>query len=543
MGIPLVVILVIGGVLPIVIAWRFGALGIPRNDDWSYLIASFRFANGEGINGNNWALMNLVGQLVLALPINIASSNRVAPLQILVASLGVAGLFALYDLATHWLTKQRALFAVCLLALGPLWAALAGSFMTDIPTFALSMICLAAGARALKSQRHANKWLTVALIAGFVGFAIRQYAIVAIITLIVVAVWHRTSLGSRRFRVIVGSCLLTLAFAFVFYKWRLQLPGFDDPPLVLPSTQLIDRGIEFNLRSATLIGFLVAPAVLLVGPLQLLSSAFMRSPKTTVIFGVGMIAMFTTWLARANATDRTLFITLGNYFRSAGILGNDVIAGVRPDLLPEPLMIAFACIGITSFTVFSIAGASTAPRFINSLRVRKRNQTPGKSVAVVAMIGFGLTSGGPVFFGMPIYDRYLLIVIGLVSVLVLSAPALTQRTRTVNRSIAGVAFGFMAALGLVFACNSASFDGARWRAAERATSITGDHGQVDGGFEWTNYYAQRQVFFSPERSSSRYCIQLTSSPESQTGWQGISEPVWGIFGTQAWIVAEQRNPC
>jgi hypothetical protein len=45
-------------------------LGVPRNDDWSYLLSSFRFANGDGINGNNWALMNLVGQLVIALPIN-----------------------------------------------------------------------------------------------------------------------------------------------------------------------------------------------------------------------------------------------------------------------------------------------------------------------------------------------------------------------------------------------------------------------------------------------------------------------------------------
>jgi hypothetical protein len=143
--------------VPILITWRFGALGVPRNDDWSYLLSSFRFANGDGINGNNWALMNLVGQLVIALPINLIFDNRIAPLQILVSSLGVFGLVALYDLTSHWLTRRRALFAASLLALGPLWAALAGSFMTDIPTFSLSMICLAAGVRAIGPQQRSTE--------------------------------------------------------------------------------------------------------------------------------------------------------------------------------------------------------------------------------------------------------------------------------------------------------------------------------------------------------------------------------------------------
>ena len=34
----------VGGVVPIAIASHFGVLGIPRNDDWSYLLTAFRFA-------------------------------------------------------------------------------------------------------------------------------------------------------------------------------------------------------------------------------------------------------------------------------------------------------------------------------------------------------------------------------------------------------------------------------------------------------------------------------------------------------------------
>ncbi|MFI5053952.1 MAG: hypothetical protein ACHQDE_06275, partial [Acidimicrobiia bacterium] len=48
----LAVLALVGGVVPVALAGHFGALGIPRHDDWSYALAAFRFADRGRFNGN-----------------------------------------------------------------------------------------------------------------------------------------------------------------------------------------------------------------------------------------------------------------------------------------------------------------------------------------------------------------------------------------------------------------------------------------------------------------------------------------------------------
>src|SRR5690242_12142887 len=62
-------IVLVGGVVPIMIARHFGAFGIPRGDDVAYILSAFRFADTGKINGNNWPSMNLFGQLVMSAPV------------------------------------------------------------------------------------------------------------------------------------------------------------------------------------------------------------------------------------------------------------------------------------------------------------------------------------------------------------------------------------------------------------------------------------------------------------------------------------------
>ena len=97
--------------------------------------------------------MNLVGQIVLSAPVVWAFGHRIAALQVEVALLGVAGLYATYDLARQLTSQRRALFVALMVAVGPLWQMLSVSYMTDVPAYALMMICLALGARCLASGR------------------------------------------------------------------------------------------------------------------------------------------------------------------------------------------------------------------------------------------------------------------------------------------------------------------------------------------------------------------------------------------------------
>ena len=59
----------IGLVLPLAIAAHYHALGVPRSDDWSYLVTEFRWVATGRLSFNHWVSMSLVGQLLLGLPV------------------------------------------------------------------------------------------------------------------------------------------------------------------------------------------------------------------------------------------------------------------------------------------------------------------------------------------------------------------------------------------------------------------------------------------------------------------------------------------
>ena len=106
------------------------------------------------INGYGWAGMNLVGQLVLSLPVVWIFGDRIGALQVEVAMLGVVGLLAaLRFRKAIALAACAALFIAMTVAVGPMWASLSASYMTDIPTFALVMICRAVGARPVRGDQ------------------------------------------------------------------------------------------------------------------------------------------------------------------------------------------------------------------------------------------------------------------------------------------------------------------------------------------------------------------------------------------------------
>ena len=55
--------------LPLLVAWSGGALGIPRNDDFSYEGILFHWVRTGSLRFDNWPAMTLVGQLAIARPV------------------------------------------------------------------------------------------------------------------------------------------------------------------------------------------------------------------------------------------------------------------------------------------------------------------------------------------------------------------------------------------------------------------------------------------------------------------------------------------
>jgi hypothetical protein len=116
----------------------------------------------------------------------------------------------------------------------------------------------------------------------------------------------------------------------------------------------------------------------------------------------------------------------------------------------------------------------------------------------VNIIGFIAFVNLEAIAGLPLFDRYALPVAPVVAFAVLRAEALqpvsAARATESQRIPVGVRVGaaamvaLLAFVGIALTAESASFDGARWRAAETAVAAGYDPLEVDGGFEWVAWH-------------------------------------------------------
>jgi hypothetical protein len=109
--------------------------------------------------------------------------------------------------------------------------------------------------------------------------------------------------------------------------------------------------------------------------------------------------------------------------------------------------------------------------------------------AAVALGAFAVLYSGtliaPALIGWPLFDRYLLpLLLPLVALLLVLGP----RTGPLQRGLAIVAAGVVAALAVLVTTSSAAFDAASWKAGEQLVATYGNPRAIDAGFEWTGYH-------------------------------------------------------
>src|SRR5262249_40482579 len=154
--------------LPVLLASHYGALDIPRSDDWSYMRTLFTFHDHGRWDFNDWVSMTLVGQVLLTLPIVAAFGHSIMAIHVTWAVIGVGGL-----LATVWLGRELELprwwCAVAALAIAacPLWGALAPTYMTDVPAFAFEMLSMAFACAAFRRRPISMPLFVTSVAVGF----------------------------------------------------------------------------------------------------------------------------------------------------------------------------------------------------------------------------------------------------------------------------------------------------------------------------------------------------------------------------------------
>ncbi len=490
-----------GVVIPLVIARHYGASGIPRGDDWSYLRALFHWVDTGRFDFNNFVSMTLLGQLVLAAPVVKVFGNDIAAVQVVTALLGLVGLLAVLWLGVMVTGRLWvATFVSVLVAVGPLWGPLSMSYMTDVPAFVFSVLACALGVRAFAAKPVSLPYLVAALVAGFTGLTIRQYAVVPMIALILLGAWSLRREGrDRRWWTFVLVVAAVIVAAIVLFAYWRTIPNLKSLSPALPNSHSLRTTFYKSTGMLRLIGLLLVPALVLAGPVQTVKRAWARASGLSLVLATGVAVV----LVYAAAAAPRIALA-GNYVLPNGALGNGVLDGTRPDILPSGGWELLVAIGTVAALLLVLA--LVPPLADLGSRLQTRDFTPREPVVVllaVVIFGYATAYFLATVSGLPMADRYVLPLLPLIAVLLLRGQpaeveesAVTTATPTGPRFTrgrlvgAGLALALVVAVGGVYALDSASFDGTRWKVAVAATREGWARAQIRAGFEWTNFYAR-----------------------------------------------------
>jgi len=497
LGVVLLVV-VLGGMVPLLIASHYGALRIPRSDDWSYLVTLFRWVDHGRLGFNNWVSMTLIGQLVLAAPIAAIFHRSIVAIHIFSAGIGVVGLLALVYLGRRVLPHGRgAVLIAVTIAVGPLWGPLAPTFMTDVPAFAAQMVSLGLAVSAFRAPRMSLHRLGAALAVGFLAISIRQYELVPELAILIVAIGtvirERDRVRTRAVALMTVAVVVATAALLV---WWSSLP---DSLSLSPNPQtssLVANLVVLNAGFLRLTGLLICPILAWLGPMRLVRRSWTASSRMTLAMGAAVSAWMLITYVRSSTTP-----FVGNYIDRFGVLSNDVLQGKRIPVMPTMLFDALSVIGSVAGVLIAVA---LVPFIIGlARRVRERSFTitdPRTTILALTVAGFSAAYLIAIGTKLHTFDRYALPAIPLVGILLIGT--VERRGAEVReplaRSLVGtrlagtlVAIAFVAVVGAIITTDSASFDGARWRVDEAAQARGYSPAAIDGGFEWTSFHRER----------------------------------------------------
>jgi hypothetical protein len=490
--------------LPLLVAWSGGALGIPRNDDFSYEGILFHWSRTGSLRFDNWPAMTLVGQLAIARPVVDLLGARVTALQILTTLVGALGACATYLLLCRVAVRRLAVVGVLTTLLGPLWAPLAASFMTDVWAYTAIMVCLLLGSAGLSSDHTRRLVLLLSSAAtGLVAVGIRESAFLAPVAVLGVAGWSFAFRRRGRARgptaeswrngdgVVLVLIVVGLAVSVgLILGWRASIPFGGQSSLKTVRATIEDPGridiwgsaIEPMFKSLFTLGLLTVPATALISVRSLIRRlAHPPAVAAGAVLIAATVSITAWWLG-----------PVGNYVTRE--LAPSLSFGAPDDRMPSALWTAIAALSAYSCFVLVLCVVSAIDHLI--VRERSRNRQPDVApkkaardvVTTFSLLSFGLMIlSGP--FRQPIYDRHLLPLVPFVATFVLLEGGLRRFAR---ERFAVAAYGAVAAfavLGLVFSTSTALYDGKRWEAASSLVASGVDPLRIDGGLDWVGFHS------------------------------------------------------
>ena len=485
---------------PLWLAAAAGAIGIPALDDWVYTQgADSLFRTGRIVMPGHTAAA--VGQLVIVQPLLWLSGGAPWAFTAFGLVMALLGIASTYLLARRFVGPGSAVVVVMALLAFPGFARESASFMTDVPAYALAVLCLLLGTRWLQGDGRRLTFVA-SLAVGLLAVSIREFAVAAPVA-VLLAAWARSRADERGFLVgASGTLAAGLACVIIIAA---SIPGRAE-------TSVPDLGNLFLVGPSfvTLAAVLLPALALAVGP----RTAIFSPMQILVGAGLACLAVVVPW-----------GVSHGNLWMQNGVAGDLLLRGIRDSLFSPGVWALSRQVATFAAILLAAVAFSWAERHFErvqsmsgaaSLAIRIARRRDGPLILFLVAFAGELVVFSPVW----IYDRYLFPVVPVVAILLLRGRAQLSR---IGRSYAfsHAALAWLAASAFIVAANSFAYDAARWREGESAVAMGYDARTIDAGYDWVGDHAGVGPSSAPANGMtwdgdrwtlSRPCAVLSNSP-------------------------------
>jgi hypothetical protein len=525
--------------VPVIVGTASGALLIPHNDDFNYRRVALELYQSGRIELTGWTVMSLIGQIAAVMPLLYLSGGQPWAFTLLTAVAAVVGIAAGYDIARRLMPLRPTVLAVLTLVVFPGFVLNTTSFMTDIPALAAEFVCLDLGLAALaRPVDDRMRWLIAAVAVGVFGFSIREFALAAIVA-VVVAAWLADLRRPARYAVLGGVGLVSCA---VIYVVTSRLPG--------QGTQAVGA-TDFSLDRIRLT---LATLALVMLPVLAVATARWRHAIRRADLVVGLLIgllLFKEEVVAVVTLHGVPRILIGNVLDPLGNLGGNVLTGDRPALFGDAvwdLLNVLALVGLVwgIGLIVAIVGAVVRGAWASA---RGGGSSGGRRGAVAAMATAADTPqvllalfvllyvAGILTVGVltSIFDRYLWPLSLPLAVLLLGAPPGRRvRAGRVVRAASVASLGGLAVVSAMMLLNGDAYDAARWQMGGLAVLDGFAPQTVDAGVEWVGYHQDgladvalrtsdpRKNWYAAEWRTFQLCAAVSSTLVNDPGWQLVT---------------------
>jgi 4-amino-4-deoxy-L-arabinose transferase-like glycosyltransferase len=521
-----------------------GALGIPRNDDGFYLRTSFHFAaTGEFVPVSAYPM--LFGQTLFSLPVIKIFGENIAALQIFWSSLAVFALIVLYRVFRESFSSMHSAFCVVPLAVGPIFANLSLSHMTDLPAISFQIFGICCMVKSVTSKNRIFIWMIVSLMFISIAFTIRQSSVYLLGAFAAFLLLNRKKLSHVKTS---GSILaLNCAGLVVFYVWRSGLAHFGNFPIetnwyLNPVSHVRDSILNIGMTY----GMYIFPLVLLVNPKLMIKNFGKKGVSISIAVGVAIA--FTFFVMRPKPS--------GNYF-SQFVAYQSAKDTSSYDIIYASEWQFIQLIGLITTAAFLIICARWF--FLKAKRLISVDSSFSTlSIVLMCLVGFQIFA----FHGVG-FDRYGILVIPLLGAFLIKC-AKDQNVLISGFPVVSLLYGVLLLTWGVRAFDaSTNFDGAAWKIAQQQVDSGTSPRAIDGGYSWFAFY--QTDFETTETDKFALWFKFRESPDQLTNREkqftnricyltkiGSSSPtehkvseinVSGLFGWKTHIELQKLGRC